>query len=405
MALSAQHVTPHSVARVESVDVLRGLVMVIMALDHTREFFSNCAGNPTAAATAPGIIFFTRWITHLCAPTFVFLAGTSIYLQSLRKGRPQLARFLVTRGLWLMVLELVVVSSMLTFHPSPRFFMLQVIWVTGVSMILMAGLIYLPLWAVTLFGAVLVLAHNAFDWVDPATMGPLAGTVWRLLHVPGVLVPPASGNLWLNLYPLIPWPGIMALGFAFGAFLQSPPPQRRRAMLILGAASLLAFALLRWSNLYGDPVPWKQQASGERTVMSFLDVQKYPPSLLFTLATIGVSLCLMAAFDTWQTRDRFRPVRSILSVYGRVPFFYYILHFTTIHLAALLTTAALGLDWRWWVGLPPNGGIFAGLPPGYGFSLPIVYLVWLAIVAFCYFPCRWFSTVKQRNKSPWLSYL
>jgi uncharacterized membrane protein len=399
------NVTLRSLNRIQSVDVLRGLVMVIMALDHTREFFSNYGGSPTAAATAPGIIYFTRWITHLCAPTFVFLAGTSIYLQSRRKPRPQLARFLVTRGLWLMVLELVVVSSMLTFHPSVHLLFLQVIWVTGLSMILMAALIYLPLWAVASFGAALVLVHNAFDWVNPATMGPVAGTIWRLLHVPGVLVPPASGNLWLNLYPLIPWPGIMALGFVFGSFLQSQPLQRRRAMLSLGLGSVVVFALLRWTNLYGDPLHWKHQATAGRTFMSFLDVQKYPPSLLFTLVTLGVSLCFMAAFEEWQARDRLKPLRSILSVYGRVPFFYYVLHFTTIHLAALLTTAALGLDWRWWIKLPPSGGIFAGQPPGYGFSLPIVYLVWLAIVTLCYFPCRWFADVKQRNRSPWLSYL
>jgi len=227
-------VTRHSLNRIESVDVLRGLVMVIMALDHTRDFFSNYGGSPTDAATAPGIIFFTRWITHLCAPTFVFLAGTSIYLQSLRKPRPQLSRFLVSRGAWLMVLERVVVSSMLTFHPSVHLVFLQVIWVTGASMILMAALIHLPFWAVASFGAALVLAHNAFDWVNPVAMGPVVGTVWRLLHVPGVLVPPSSGNLWLNLYPLIPWPGIMALGFAFGWFLQLPASQRQRAMLSLG---------------------------------------------------------------------------------------------------------------------------------------------------------------------------
>jgi len=359
MPSPSDQVRPEPRVRVESVDVLRGLVMVIMALDHTREFFSKYGGNPTDAANAPGIIFFTRWITHLCAPTFVFLAGTSIYLQFLRKPRPQLARFLATRGLWLMALELVVVSSMLTFHPSTHFFMLQVIWVTGLSMIVMALLIYLPLWAVTLFGAALILAHNAFDGISPATMGPVAGTIWRLLHVPGLLVPPASGNLWLNLYPLIPWPGIMALGFAFGSFLQWLPSQRRRAMLGIGAGSLLVFALLRWSNLYGDPGQWKQQVSGERTFMSFIDVQKYPPSLLFVLATLGVSLCLMAAFDAWQTRGNFKWLRSILSVYGRVPFFYYVLHFTAIHLAALFTAAALGLDWRCWINLPPPGGVFA----------------------------------------------
>ena len=392
-------------ARIESVDLLRGLVMVIMALDHTRDFFSSYTGNPTDAATTFGAMYFTRWITHLCAPTFVFLAGTSIYLQSLRKPRPQLARFLVTRGLWLMLLELVVVSSMLTFHPSVHLLFLQVIWVTGVSMILMAGLIYFPLWAIAVFGALLVLTHNAFDSLKPATMGPLAGTTWRLLHVPGLLRPPTSGYLWINLYPLIPWPGIMALGFVFGALLRRSPAERIRAMLLLGVGSLGAFTLLRYTNFYGDPSRWRHQTSAGRTFMSFMDVQKYPPSLLFVLATLGISLCLIAMFESWHSQDNLPTVRRILSVYGRVPFFYYILHVTLIHLAALLVTAALGLNWRWWISLPPAGGIFAGQPPGWGFSLPIVYLIWLAIVGLCYFPCRWFADLKQRNRSTWLSYL
>ncbi|MEO5717144.1 MAG: heparan-alpha-glucosaminide N-acetyltransferase domain-containing protein [Chthoniobacterales bacterium] len=392
-------------ARVEAVDLLRGLVMVIMALDHTRDFFSSYGGDPTDAAQVSGLMFFTRWITHLCAPTFVFLSGTSIYLQSLRKPRPQLARFLVSRGLWLMALELVVMSSMLTFHPSTHFVMLQVIWVIGLSMVWMAALIYLPLWAIALFGAVLVLGHNAFDFVNPAAMSPVAGTLWRLLHVPGLLRPVSSGYFWINLYPLLPWPGIMALGFVFGALLTRPAGQRQKMMLLLGFGSVVAFAVLRFSNRYGDPLPWKHLASGGRTFMSFLDLQKYPPSLLFVLATLGIALCLMAWFDRWQARDNFRKVRAILSIYGRVPFFYYVLHFTTIHLAALLTTAALGLNWRWWCMLPPGGGIFAGKPPGFGFSLAVVYIVWLAVVIFCYFPCRWFAGVKQRNRSAWLSYL
>jgi uncharacterized membrane protein len=350
-------------------------------------------------------MFFTRWITHLCAPTFVFLAGTSIYLQSLRKPRPQLARFLASRGLWLMFVELVVVSSLLTFHPSTHFAFLQVIWVTGVSMVLMAGLIYLPLWAVALFGAALVLFHNLLDGVNPATMTPLAGTLWRLLHVRGLLRPPASGYFWLNLYPLIPWPGIMALGFGFGALLLRTPAQRQRIILLLGLGSVLSFALLRFSNFYGNPLPWKPQVSSARTFMSFLDVYKYPPSLLFVLATLGISLCLLALFDRWQSRESFRLMRSVLSVYGHVPFFYYVLHFTLIHLAALLTTAALGLDWRWWFGLPPTSSFMVGQPPGFGFSLPIVYLIWFGIVAICYFPCRWFARLKQRSHTVWLSYL
>jgi len=379
--------------------------MVIMALDHTRDFFSSYTGNPTDAAQVSGLIFFTRWITHLCAPTFVFLAGTSIYLQLLRKPHAELARFLLLRGLWLMLMELVVVSSMLTFHPSTHFLLLQVIWVTGISMLLMAGLIYLPLWAVMLFGAGLVLFHNAFDGVNPATMTPAIGTLWRLLHVPGLLRPPASGYFWINLYPLIPWPGIMALGFAFGSLLQSSPLKRQRAMWFLGLGSLLVFVVLRFSNLYGDPVRWKTQVSGLRTFLSFLDLQKYPPSLLYVLATLGVSLCLMAWFDRWQNRENFQPARSVLSVYGRVPFFYYVLHFTAIHLAALLVTAALGLNWRWWLGLPPGASVIAGHPPGFGFSIPMVYLLWVGIVALCYFPCRWFAGMKQRHRSVWLSYL
>jgi uncharacterized membrane protein len=392
-------------ARVEAVDLLRGLVMVLMALDHVRDFFSSYAGNPTDATRVSGLMFVTRWVTHLCAPTFVFLAGTSIYLQSLRKARPQLARFLVARGAWLIVLEVVVVTSMLTFHPSVHVLVLQVIWVTGISMVLMAALIYMPLWLVAAFAAVLVLGHNLFDAVKPQELGLAGGVIWRLLHVPGLLVPAATGNFFLNLYPLVPWPGIMALGFAFGAFLQRSPVQRQRAMLLIGSCSLVAFAVLRWINSYGDPLRWKRLTSAGHTVMSFMDVQKYPPSLLFVLATLGVSLCLMALFDQLASRDSLRSIRSGFSVFGRVPFFYYVLHFTTIHLAALLTTAAMGLDWRWWIALPPVGGTFAGKPQGFGFSLGAVYLIWVAVVLFCYLPCKWFAGVKQRSRSAWLSYI
>ncbi len=224
--------------------------------------------------------------------------------------------------------------------------MLQVIWVTGASMpVLMAALIYLPLWAVALFGAALVLAHNAMDGIQPGCDGSSRGSNSGVCFTcRAFLVPPASGNLWLNLYPLIPWPGIMALGFAFGSFLQWPSLQRRRAMLGVGgrlAPRLRPVALERISTAIRDP--GSNETSGERTFMSFLDVQKYPPSLLFVMVTLGVSLCLMAAFDAWQTRGSFKaPLRSILSVYGKVPFFYYVLHFSAIHLAALLTTAALG---------------------------------------------------------------
>ncbi|GAC1655874.1 MAG: hypothetical protein NVS9B15_16830 [Acidobacteriaceae bacterium] len=255
MAASPIQVRTPQHARIESVDVLRGLVMVIMALDHVRDFFGIYAFNPTDASRTFGMLYFTRWITHLCAPSFVFLAGTSIYLQLLRKPRPQLARFLVSRGLWLVALEMVVITSLLTFHPTPHMLFLQVIWVTGASMALMAGLIYLPLPVVAAFGAVLVLGHNALDSVNPAHMSAAGGFIWRLLHVPGLLLPFASGYFWLNLYPLIPWPGVMALGFCFGSVLQKPPAQRERWMLSIAAISLIAPLSCASATCTATPLP------------------------------------------------------------------------------------------------------------------------------------------------------
>jgi uncharacterized membrane protein len=391
--------------RVQSVDVLRGLVMVIMALDHVREFFSSYEMNPLDPSTTFTMMYFTRWITHLCAPAFVFLAGTSIYLQAQRKPRPVLSRFLLTRGLWLMALDVFGMNTLLFFHWSPKVLFIQVLWVIGLSMVCMAGLVWLPPKYVAVFGAVLVLGHNLLDGIRPAQFGLVGGMLWHFLHVPGTLLPPQSGTFYLVLYPLIPWPGIMALGYAFGALLKASPETRVRRMLSIGAASLVVFAIVRWINVYGDPSRWEHQATALRTMFSFFNVTKYPPSLLFTLSTMGFSLLIMAACERAQRTGKFGHVRDFLSVYGKVPFFYYLLHFGTAHLVALVVTAAIGKDWRWWVHLPPNGSFIMGHPDGYGFSLLTVYLTWMAIVLFCYPLCKWYAGVKQRNRSAWLSYL
>src|SRR5947209_7978390 len=243
-AAAVEQVRPRS-ARVESVDVLRGLIMVIMALDHVRDYFSSYSGNPTDPATTWPLMFFTRWITHLCAPTFVFLAGTSIFLQMQRKPRSQLSRLLLTRGLWLIFLDLVVMNMVMQFNWSPHVLFTVVLWVIGASMMIMAGLIHLPFRVVALFGFVLVFGHNLLDSVSPATMHPVPAALWHVLHVPGLVVPPSTGNFWLVMYPLIPWPGVMALGFCFGKLLQSDAASRARSMLRIGVAAFIAFFVLR----------------------------------------------------------------------------------------------------------------------------------------------------------------
>lgn len=389
--------------RVESVDVLRGLIMVIMAIDHVRDYFSNYIGNPTGPATTWPLMYFTRWITHLCAPTFVFLAGASIYLQMQRKPRAELSRLLLTRGVWLMFLDVIVMNFVMQFNWSPHVLFSVVLFVIGASMIIMAGLIYLPYWVVAAFGWILVIGHNLLDPIDPDKMSPLVGGLWHVLHVPGLVVPPSTGNFWLVIYPLIPWPGVMALGFCFGKLLQAPARDRARSMLQIGLSAVAAFVALRALNVYGNLFPWSRQSSAGRTLMSFLNVNKYPPSLDFLLVTLGLSLCLMALFERAHAAGKLNALRGILQVYGKVPFFYYILHFTLAHVFTLLTAAALGKDWRWYIQLAPKG--FLQPAPGYGFNLAVVYLVWFLLIVVCYVPCKWYAGVKARSTNQLLSYL
>jgi uncharacterized membrane protein len=391
--------------RVTSVDVLRGFVMVVMALDHTREFFTNWAGNPLDPQQTTLALYLTRWVTHICAPVFVFLAGTSIFLQRRRKTERQLTRLLLTRGLWLVVVELTLVHLVFNFNWRWDVQLLEVIWAIGASMMIMAGLVRLGVRWNILVGALLILGHNAFDRVTPAAFGAL-GWLWQLLHVPGLATgPPVKTPIVVVAYPLLPWVGVMALGYAFGSILLRERERRLRFELRAGALMLAAFVLLRWSNLYGDPAGWATQAESWRTALSFFNVQKYPPSLLFLLATLGVAALLMAAAEWAEGRAAFGRARGVLRVYGRVPFFYFLLHIALIHLLALAASAAGGGDWRWWLAEFPGGGVLAGHPPGYGYGLPVVWGVWAFVVALCYLPCRWYAGVKSRSRNPLLSYL
>lgn len=399
--------------RISSVDLLRGLVMVIMLLDHTREFVHADAFvfSPTDLSKTNVALFFTRWITHLCAPTFVFLAGTSIYLQRLRgKSQSELARFLVTRGLWLIVLEFTVVRLAVFFNLDYSFFgVAEVIWVFGVSMIVMAAIIYLPVWAAGAIGVAMIALHNLFDGVTVSPATSMAGTppldawqtIWLFLHQPG-FVPLLDGASKLFVaYPLMPWVGVMAAGYALGAVYARESQRRRKTLYILGGAAIVLFVVIRAVNVYGDPSPWSVQTSPVFTVLSFLNTTKYPASFLFLLMTLGPALLILAATDRVNGENL---IARILIVYGRVPLFYFILQMFVAHAFGVV----LGVLAGWDVGFLFTNFPFAAdvkAPQGFGFPLWIVYVAWIAGVVLLYPVCVWYGDLKRQRKHWVFSYL
>jgi uncharacterized membrane protein len=385
--------------RIESVDLLRGLLMIIMALDHTRDFFSAYRITPTDPMRSWPALFLTRWVTHLCAPGFVALCGTSIYLQRHRgKSISQLSRLLVTRGLWLILVDITVVSFALNFAWAPIF---EVVAAIGTSMVCLAALLRLPTAAIGSIGAVIILFHNLLDPISASRLGSF-GNIWKVLHQPGFLMYHAH-PFAMVAYPALPWFGIMCLGYAFGAVVTARPPLRTRVSLGLAASFAIAFVLLRLFHGYGDPFPFLYLATPARTAMSFFNLMKYPPSLQFTLATFSVLLLLFALLDTSSLRDWLPRIRNFVDTYGRVPFFYFVVHLYLIHTAVVLCTLATGGDWRFW--LSDRFVWQGGFPPHWGFSLPVIYAIWLAVVLALYLPCAWFGNLKARRRDWWLSYL
>jgi len=377
-----------STGRIPSIDFLRGAVMVVMAIDHTRDFFTNLTFEPESLSQTWTALFFTRWITHFCAPTFVFLAGLSARLQ-LQRGLPkrELSRFLVTRGLFLVGVELFVLRPAMWFRfDFAGSAMLQVIWVIGWSMVALAALIHAPTWFIATFGLVQVLLHNAFDAVRVARPARSFGSaLWSLLHQPNSIdLGGAHGPAASVLYPLVPWMGVMALGFVAGRVFELDAQRRRAWLARAGCATIALFVVLRGTNLYGDPRPWHEQSTAWRSLLDLLDTEKYPPSLAYLAMTLGPALLALAVLDGRTTARFARP----LLTFGRVPLFFYVLQWPTVHLISALFRR-----------IAPSS------PPGEGFALPIVYLGWALGLAALYPLCAWFAALKRRRTDAWLSYL
>ncbi len=385
---------PQKKARIESIDLLKGVVMVLMALDHTRDYFhqSSVLMDVTNPERASAALFIIRWITHFCAPAFSFLAGVSAFMSGKSKTKTALAAFLIKRGLWLVFLEITVISFAWYFDLHFGNIDLAVIWVLGVSMISLAAFIYLPLNAILIVSLLLIFGHNLLDPIHFS-----GSLLWSLIH------DPASFNFGdghtLNVvYPIIPWIGVMALGYYFGSFYSRNIKREWRQQLFnrIGIFSIVAFALIRWTNWYGDPKPWLHLANAGQTIMSFFNVNKYPPSLLYLLATLAFTFLFLANSEKWRGK-----LVDFFSVFGRVPFFYYLLHLYLIRISAMVTAELTGHGWEIMVQKQFDIDL-----KDFGFNLGIVCLVWITIVLALYPLCKTFDHYKQNHKDKWwLGYL
>ena len=369
-------------ARIASVDALRGLVMVIMALDHTRDFFTTTGFSPRDVTDPP--LFLTRWVTHFCAPTFILLAGLSGFLYGRGKSLEELSRFLLVRGLWLMLLDVTLIKFGWRFEVDFYRLSAGVIFVIGVSMVMLSALIWLPRWCMTILVLVMLAGHNLLDSLRAESPGD-ASSAWHLLHEPGLVSLGDSATLYV-LYPLIPWVGVMAAGYLLGPVMQVEKGERQRILFSLGAAITVGFVALRATNLYGDPTPWSPQDTWLWTMLSFLNCEKYPPSLLYLMMTLGPAVMLLAWLD--ETRGR---LASFFATFGRVPFFYYVIHIYLIHALAVVTAFAMT-------------GVLTTTPE-IDFNLIDVYITWLSVIVLLYPICRWFAHLKQTGSAWWWAYL
>lgn len=387
--------------RLPGIDQVRGILMALMALDHARHFLSDSLEtSPTNLTTTTPGQFLTRWVTHFCAPGFVFLAGTGANLYARDRPLRDVSRFLLLRGLWLVLLELTVVRCLgWTFNFDYSHIMAGVLWAIGWSMVVLALLIHLDVRAVAAIGVLIITAHNLFDDVRARAFGSF-GWLWTILHRTGHVQPLASVRLRIS-YPVLPWIGVIAVGYAFGALLEAPAAVRRRRLIALGLSLTVAFVALRALNVYGDPRPWTVKSSWLFTLFSFLHCEKYPPSLAFLLMTLGPLILALGVLE--------RPPLAALQAFqwlGRAPLFFYLLHIPLIHLlAVVLARVRYGHAEFLFQNPPAARGPSFPMPDGYGYPLPLVYLIWIAVVGGLMWLCRWYGKYKQAHPSAWLTYL
>jgi uncharacterized membrane protein len=386
--------------RVESIDLLRGTVMIIMALDHVRDYFHGSAYlfDPTDLDHTSAPIFLTRWITHYCAPIFVFLAGISAYLYGAKRSRPELSFFLLTRGIWLVLAECLIITLGWTFNPTYHLIILQVIWAIGVSMIILSAMIWLDKRLILLAGILLIFAHNLLDTVH-VPGGGTSSFFWSLLHERSAF---NFGYFTVLVgYPILPWLGIMATGYCFGGLYATgyDPAKRRKTLLYLGLGAIVLFIGLRAGNFYGEAAHWSGQKNAVFSILSFVKTSKYPPSLLYILMTLGPALIFLSLAE--------KPLNALtakIAVFGRVPMFFYLAHIALVHGLAIIGAVITGHKWTdmvvtTWVTDQPE-------LKGYGFSLLTVYIIWIGVILILYPFCKWFDRYKRAHQSTqkWLSY-
>ena len=399
-SIGTSNVISRTTFRITSIDLLRGIVMIIMALDHTRDFYHIAAvtDDPMNLNTTTIPLYFTRWITHFCAPTFVFLSGMSAYLASQKKSSAEASIFLINRGIWLIFVEMVIVSFGVNFDVHFHFIMWQVIWAIGCSMIVLGLIRQLPYRWTLVIGCILFFGHDLFNYVHPPNPGTSADIITVLFTAFANSLPLDSNHLIIDLYAILPWTGVMLIGYGIGYWFKKeyPAEKRKRNLLVCGLSMIALFITLRFINSYGDPSP-KLALGGWKGVLSFLNASKYPPSLMYCCMTLGPSCVFLALSENIKAGWS-----KIVSVYGKVPFFYYILHFYLLHLLLIVVFFITGHTTAQ-IRDPNSFALFR--PANWGFNLWGTYAVWLGVVASLYFPCRWFYRYKMTHGQWWLKYL
>jgi len=382
--------------RIHSIDIVRGLIMIIMTLDHVRDFLGAPTPSPTNMQTTTVILFFTRWITHFCAPTFVFLSGTSAFLAGQRRTKSELSVFLLKRGAWLILSDILIISLLFTFDPTYHVVVFEVLSAIGAGMIILALLIRAPVKVIAAIGLLIIFGHNLLDNVQ-IPQGSAGGNVVTIFFTAVASFFPLGANRTLvELYSIIPWTGAMLLGYAFGSLYKADfsAESRRRILLLSGVALSGLFIILRVVNHYGDPAPWAIQRNGAHTFISFLNASKQPPSAIYLCMTLGPVLIFLSSAEkisNWFS--------AVCEVYGNVPYFYFIMHLTAIRIINVVLVMVQGIPIK-----------FTGFPlvwqaDGFGYPLWAVYLFWPLVVMLLYFPCKWYGQYKSTHKQWWLSYI